>query len=747
MLNRMSFAAVLLTATCRYALALVSVYHVAPVKSAWSEWTHRGVAVSQTLTCNFDSLSYVELFAGIKGAGGAYTATVLEDGVPLVSSQGNQVTDHGWVSFESWNSRTAFTKGKQYELRFTRGTDDSMECYYDGRNPYPYGHMRFDRADETGRDLCCRVYGRLNAVDTSWYGVANHYFEVDSLGQTAALDTAARMGIRWLKEDFWGWEKWVDDPTAVVAAWSDYLRRGFSVLGMLCYCSPDSAVSSYPHGDATGANRSKYPPRNLDTGNNYWAEYCDSIMGSLCGIAYWEVWGEPNAYWCWSDPDTLYYGGSTPGPKGDRWIDTPRERCSLYVRMCRIAESTAKALGGNRKVVAGVTYRLQDNDGGATVSSGVDWIRDMFNLAELRFGGVENCFDMVSVHPYMFYSDSTDERLSFTEDKFRRDLDTARAIMRAANCAGMELWATEYGWPRWKKGTNHQRVLTDTLVQADNLCKFFTSAIARQADPRGGYDRTFLYELNGHHFSPGITDDNEGFGLLDSNPDQTRLPQSWAMQQAIGQLTGHGCNGQVMTDGSVTDSAVRVYEFEDEIGRRTWTCWKEGENNGHVYVKLPVRTYSLIAESLAYSRTPPGFLPKVNDDGWLTMDLTSRPMFISEKTAPQRPDLRVDSVQFVQAGSVVRAWVTNHGTRATPVRSGSRVPYPTWAVLRADGDSLAQVVRTNSIGVDQQTEFRFNLGQTQLPDTALLRVTVNPDQTYVELGTDDNTGYTLVAKP
>jgi len=68
-------------------------------------------------------------------------------------------------------------------------------------------------------------------------------------------------------------------------------------------------------------------------------------------------------------------------------------------------------------------------------------------------------------------------------------------------------------------------------------------------------------------------------------------------------------------------------------------------------------------------------------------------------------------------------------------------------VLKADGDSVAQAVWTKSIGINQGAEFGFELGRTELPDTVLLRVTVNPDQTYVELGTDDNTGYTLVAKP
>jgi hypothetical protein len=222
----------------------------------------------------------------------------------------------------------------------------------------------------------------------------------------------------------------------------------------------------------------------------------------------------------------------------------------------------------------------------------------------------------------------------------------------------------------------------------------------------------------------------------------------YACKQMTHALTGGRFNGRVVIGDTAVDNHVWMYEFESPTTlRRTWVCWSSGDPKKAIGVKLPVWTGKLAAESLAYSRTPPAFSLKVNDDGWLSMNLNSRPVFISEKTAPQRPDLRVDSVRLMQAGSIVRAWVTNHGTRTTPVRSGTQVPYPTWAVLRTNGDSLAQTVRTMRIDPNQQAEFTFNLSQTQLADTVLLSVTVNPDQTYVELGTDDNTGYALVAKP
>ncbi len=91
--------------------------------------------------------------------------------------------------------------------------------------------------------------------------------------------------------------------------------------------------------------------------------------------------------------------------------------------------------------------------------------------------------------------------------------------------------------------------------------------------------------------------------------------------------------------------------------------------------------------------------------------------------------------------------MTNHGSKATPNRAGLGLAYPTWAVLRANGDSLAQAVWTNSIGLDRRAEFRFELGRKLLPGPVLFSVAVNPHQIFVELTTDDNTDHILVAQP
>jgi hypothetical protein len=160
------------------AFPLVVGYHVEPVKAEWSGWTSQQAPnnrVSEVLTCNFDSLAYVELFAGAKDAGGAYTAIVLDSGAELTRSAGDTVLDHGWISFSDWDNHVAYTKGKQYEFRFTRSGSDSIQYYYQGGNPalsdpYSWGWMRVGGTDEVCMDLCARVYGRMNAIDTTFWG-------------------------------------------------------------------------------------------------------------------------------------------------------------------------------------------------------------------------------------------------------------------------------------------------------------------------------------------------------------------------------------------------------------------------------------------------------------------------------------------------------------------------------------------------------------------------------------------------
>jgi len=120
--------AVLLLLIAGVAFPSVVGYHIDPVKAQWSGWTSYldpNNYVSQFLTCCWDSLERVELFAGAALNGGAYHVTVYDGSTPVMSSNGTQTQSESWVKFENWDQGVAFTKGKTYEVRFARAGENS----------------------------------------------------------------------------------------------------------------------------------------------------------------------------------------------------------------------------------------------------------------------------------------------------------------------------------------------------------------------------------------------------------------------------------------------------------------------------------------------------------------------------------------------------------------------------------------------------------------------------------------------
>jgi hypothetical protein len=79
--------------------------------------------VGQRFAACYDTLVRAELFAGEKGAGGTYVATVKnwETGDPVaVSNAAQQRISYSWVSFDTWTVSGAFVRGRTYSITFTR---------------------------------------------------------------------------------------------------------------------------------------------------------------------------------------------------------------------------------------------------------------------------------------------------------------------------------------------------------------------------------------------------------------------------------------------------------------------------------------------------------------------------------------------------------------------------------------------------------------------------------------------------
>lgn len=136
----MKAVAILTAMLASLAFGLTQAYSVEPVKPQWSGWTDTmppNDRVSQIITCNWDEIDsscYVELFAGERGAGGAYNLDI-KDGNTLVAQQSGVTPgrSYSWLKFGNIEMEVgqSFTKGKQYEFRFTRAGADSIETGLD----------------------------------------------------------------------------------------------------------------------------------------------------------------------------------------------------------------------------------------------------------------------------------------------------------------------------------------------------------------------------------------------------------------------------------------------------------------------------------------------------------------------------------------------------------------------------------------------------------------------------------------
>ncbi|MCX6843465.1 MAG: T9SS type A sorting domain-containing protein [candidate division WOR-3 bacterium] len=744
--------AVLLLLIAGVAFASVAGYHIEPVKASWSGLADPEDGVAQSVVACWDSLERVELFAGAKGSGGAYTAQVLEDGDPVMQSVGYQDFDCRWVKFDQWTDTVAFTKGKTLTIRFTRGGGDSLQYYYSGNDPYKYGSMPNDIAPNFA-DLCMRVYGRMNAVDSldfgadecSWYTIPNYGFDPGAFAhraETANVRTL-RLDIDWDSIQRGGWNSWdfqfFDSSMNALDK-----TAGCQIMGILVQ-PPEWAETrrgdTWPSSD-TGLRWS--PPRCLDYSvnhdSNYLAHFIKGLLAhcdnSGFAIHDWEVLNEvnnedtwPNSASVWRHPNRYYTGSKYVGPD-------IHSMCGLYVRYASVVDSAIRGYDSShlhdRIAVNSVNWVNTDQARGF---SGKAWLREFYEVTD----GITPFWDAISAHPYQetvpWYPDMT---MPFKPQLLEAEAETLRGIMREHSDQG-ELWNTEFSipaFPWWDTMYRHNGHDTITTEQqdADYCSQTFTTAEGMKALPGGCFDRNYWWLLRRR---PG-----EGsWGLTDS----VGKPHAalYACGQTATQLLGKRLNGRVMT-GDTRDDSVRVYEFEtnDTLHRRTWVCWKNGgQGQGGVNVDLPATVDTLSSDVLAYAPLQQSGTVYANANGWLPQTLDKRPVFISETSAVNRPDLVVDSFRVqplplrVGEPSSFEVFVKNNGNKSTP---GPVLVNIYW------NDSLLTTVTCDTIP-KEQGRWGIVLGgyiPQWVHGSGLLKAEANPLQEYVEkVSTDDNCGY------
>jgi hypothetical protein len=646
-------------------LGLVQVMKVEPVKASWSGRVHRLAPynyVAQGITCNFDEPIYAEYFTGTATSQQYQVQMVIPGTVPLVVVAHGDTTiagDHKWVRCYFHVDRPdSIIKGRTYQVRWTLASGtDSLMYYYDSTDKYKHGEMVVgDQVPVPNPfDLACRVMGRLKAVDRSFLG---GFAKLP--GYNDGITNRRAAWQYYMSQTGWGtapfdcnWEE--HQPTQDSWDFRDtdahisYIRStGAQPVGILVksalWASSREDTTWVPDGDTwiKGYGPVAYgAPLNLWPGvgeTNYYALWIDSLMNHAANVHTWIISNEPNdtcvSESCWADgvtgwwrrPNRLQYLSGFDGPRG---------LCSLYMRMCYVANQRIRAAAGHDtdRILIGAMHRATDSNDSFLIA-GVHWLDLCYQTSE------DSIFwDGVAEHPYQ------DGHFGFSPEELELTAETLRAVMRDHGHYDGQLWNTEFGW-------NKRQIGLRAESDANNLCQAFVTSFGLPASPGagGGYDR-MCWWLPYWHFAPiEIEEPWNWLWLQDDTTDGVSLIRQYgyyAFKQACSALVGKRFNGRVTTGDDETDSIVRMYEFEDTATlKKTWVCWRSDGGVQDVAVELPARADSAYIEALAYQGgTPPNQMRQADSYGWLGIGVADRPQFVTEPANESitRPELAVDS--------------------------------------------------------------------------------------------------------
>lgn len=702
---------------------MVKSYEVMPVRADWSGGI-KGIGgngyVSQTITCNFDSLVYVELFAGDRSAGKRVRLEVWDGEKKVMWGTAVQNRNSNWVRFEKWGRRYSFTRGKRYEFRFTGAEPDSIRFYYDRRNPYPYGRLLNSFASDSA-DLCMRVYGVVKTIDSSFWGAEIAAFDTTAARKQNVHQLVQNAGIHLDRIDLlWNWV-WPDssadfDFTQLDrAVFFSTKTMGCKVIGILNYCAPWAGTRF----DVPEFS----PPRNLYLDvwhpSNYWARYVEGVVrhyyNELKLIDVYEVWNEPNdTTRFWKAPQFHY-----------NLSDTRQGLCSLYARLVEVAATVIDSITrGQAKVLIGSLV--------ATQPSIFTRIPPEAMLSYCYRLVPKKLWSGVSFHPYQDWG--------FDASLFEMQVESLRAVMHA-NGDYSELWITEIGFPSLGPNGKYRE-----REQANRLAKAFVAACGSQSLPGGGYDRICFYSF----LARGNLVEGS-YGLL--NARFQPKPGYYALAQTFRILRGKRCNGRVIS-GDARDDSVWIYQFEQPLtGKRVWFAWcnqfTDKDTVNTVQITVPVVSDTLEVIPLAYDDNPVVKTVKADADGRLRLNVGVRPVFIWERSASRRPDLAIDSVQIfpdsIRLGErlTVKLWLRNIGNRSYTGESGCRIRFYLNGILLTD--TLVDALQLNL--TPQQLRiltFEIPSDLISFESDALFWVDVNPTEDFVELSRDNNQFYQIV---
>ncbi len=376
-------------------------------------------------------------------------------------------------------------------------------------------------------------------------------------------------------------------PPADDAFMAGLKREGISPLVVLDFANPGYDRGQTPWTEAGIAAYARYAAAVLQ-------HYGPQIQAV-------EIWNEYNGTFC-------------TGPAASH-------RAATYLRMLRAAYAEIKRVRPDVTVV-----------GGATAGSPLPY------WTELLEGGVLDCLDVVSVHPYRY--DGPPEGL---ED----DINGLRQLMRRIGGRAKPVWVTEIGWD-----TRGSQVSGGHAVDDATLARYLVRAYALLLS--AGVERVYWYELRDEKDGPAM-------GLVRSDAARTPKPAYRALASLVRQLDGARCVRR-------EPSAEGIYSilFQRPSGEQVRVLWA-------LQPALIAASGSIAITDLAGRRVDAGAELNLSDSPlFVTGDFSGLP-----PAPPQTETVLADSRRDFSSMQGANGWY--YGSHRGPAGLGFS-PLPSYAV-------------------------------------------------------------------
>ena len=411
--------------------------------------------------------------------------------------------------------------------------------------------------------------------------------------------------------------------------------------------------------------------------------------------------------------------------------------CSLYVRLCLVADSVAQKCDPEARLLLVCADRDTAYPPDVTWCSGMGWIDTCYHVPP-TIKAVRSDHYGISQHIYRYHYNPVLE-----VGRFIHDVDTIWAVMKNnGESDDRPYWVTETGNHTYPPDSTIKEVWQAMTVTESYVIGLCLPELVRR--PAQVLNWWCFGDRRNH---PENKD--KYFGLVDTLVDEK--PSYWAYKQLTQQLVGKEYNRRWFNTWEPTrDDTIFIAEFETPSGLRKWVAWEYYRSGATAHeVRIPVATNQVDRIRLRLNDgTGDSVRIDAGYDSYLRITVDTMPIYIKEVGPVSICDLKVDSLwcepRPPQDGVkfILKVSITNIGNEAAPTDSGL------WVKFYANDNPLDSVYYDSVIDTSETVILKTDsLVLYKDSGPYLIKVIANPDQDFNEATFTNNGGYLYALCP